>query len=450
MYSSYKPKGLVNFAGNCYMNSLLQCLYYCIEFRNKILDIDFKEDNSIVLLLKELFKEFKTSKSNYIYPLKIKEKLNENELFKNGVGADATDLLDFIFNSIHYELKPENSIAETVNYENKIYDKNAMLKEAKEDLMTKTILDDIFLGIYEKESKCKKGHSKFSFQIEYRIVFSLENISNLLGKDEFDLYDCFKYNYKAVEKTKEKCYSNHCKDTMSIYEKIYENPKILVIILDRGYNKKFDKKVNFDFEIDISEYMDKTEKNTNSNNYKLIGSLTHKGTTGRYGHYISFCLCDNNYYYSFNDRYTKKEEESSVIEYLQHSSPYILFYRRVDNNLTKSQIVKKYKNKRIEVYSKSTKEIIIEQINKYLKNYEFQKKSSNEFQWMKEKNRKIKVNFTSEEIEIIFEETIQKIRCCELYTHNNKYFFSMNINDSKGNYFLNSFIEKFISFFHEI
>ena len=56
MYSSYKPKGLVNFAGNCYMNSLLQCLYYCIEFRNKILDIDFKEDNSIVLLLKELFK----------------------------------------------------------------------------------------------------------------------------------------------------------------------------------------------------------------------------------------------------------------------------------------------------------------------------------------------------------------------------------------------------------
>ena len=69
---------------------------------------------------------------------------------------------------------------------------------------------------------------------------------------------------------------------------------------------------------------------------------------------------------------------------------------------------------------------------------------------MKEKNRKIKVNFTSEEIEIIFEETIQKIRCCELYTHNNKYFFSMNINDSKGNYFLNSFIEKFISFFHEI
>ena len=117
MSKHYKPKGLVNYAGNCYMNSLIQCLYYCIEFRNKILEIDSDEEDSMVFILKELFKEMKTSQNSWVFPSKIKEKLNENELFKNGVGSDATDLLDFIFNSIYCELKPETSITETVDYD---------------------------------------------------------------------------------------------------------------------------------------------------------------------------------------------------------------------------------------------------------------------------------------------------------------------------------------------
>ena len=460
MITNYKPKGLDNIAGNCYMNSLLQCLYFCKEFRDEILNIHFDEEDSMVLLFKELFKELKFSKSNYIRPVKIKNKINESELFKNGMGSDAADLLDYFFNSICYELNPDNSREDTVNYESKIDSKDAMLKEAEKDIMTKTILDKIFMGIYEKESKCENGHCKYSFQIEYRIVFSLENISKLLKEDEFDLYDCFKCSYKNKEKTKEKCYANDCNEKMYSYEKIYENPKILIIILDRGYNKKFDKKVNFDFTIDISEYIDKTRKIKISNIYELIGVTTHRGSTGKYGHYISICLGDNNSYYYFNDYFVTTIDENSLKKQLKQSSPYILFYRRVDNTNNKSQIIRnnntnlrnnRYtKNKKIEVYSKSVRDIIIENLSNYLYNFEFQKISSDTIQWVKEKKRKVKATFSSDEIEFFFEEKIQKIECCSnASTIKNKFSFCIKLNNI-NNSFINIFNERFTKFFQEI
>ena len=437
----FKPKGLANYTCNCYMNSLLQCLYYCIDFRNKILEIDCTEDNSMVQSLKELFKELSISKKNYVYPLKIKEKLNENQLFKDGFGSDVVDLLDYIFNSITYELKQENSFTGTVNYENNIYDKNKMLREAKEDISTKTMLDDIFMGIYEKEYRGRKGHSKYSFQIEYRIVFSLEKVSKILNKNEFTLYDCFFYSYKCPEKTTEKCYCNHCNEFMSLYERIYENPKILIIILDRGYHKKYDKKVNFDLEIDISDYIDKDEKNNNSHIYKLIGVSTHIGSTGKFGHYISSCLSDNGCYYSFNDRSVIKEKDSS---FTQKNSSYILFYKRVDNQGNSSKNMKNNRIKRYEINTKSKKEIIIEQIIKYLKYYPFQQ-NENEYLWSKEKDKTVKAIFINETIKFIFEQKSQSIY--NLNSYNNRSSFTLKLNEISSDKFLNVFKEKFNEFF---
>ena len=440
----YKPRGLANFSCNCYMNSLVQCLYYCKEFRNKILEIDFYEENSMVLIFKKLFNELKTSKKNIIYPLDLKEKLNNNELFKNGTGADVVDLLDFLFNSIIYELKPEISNCETVNYENKIDNKLAMLKEAKEDISTKTILDDIFLGIYEKEFFCKNNHLKYSFQIEYRILFSLESISNFTKKNEFDLSDCFDYSYLNPEKTQENCYYSYCNREMKLIEKIYENPKILIIILDRGFHKKYDKKVTFKLEIDISKYVDQSAKNS-SNIYRLIGVSTHRGINGNGGHYTSICLCDDDNYYSFNDTIVNRLDPSHINDILQQNSPYILFYRREDNNRGLSKNTKS-KNKKNEVISKSIIDIMAEQIKTYLKSYEFQKINKNEYQ-CSYKDRKIIFKIEKEQANFLFEEKKQKIKCCDVEVYNNKSSFSLKLSEISNDSFMNVFKERFISFF---
>ena len=111
---------------------------------------------------------------------------------------------------------------------------------------------------------------------------------------------------------------------------------------------------------------------------------------------------------------------------------------------------KNNRNKRIEIHSKNHKEIIIEEINKYLNHYEFQNKSPNEFQWIKERNRKVMANFSQDEVEFIFVEKIQKIKCCDVETYNNKTIFTMKLNNIKSDTFIKVFNERFSSFYHEI
>ena len=439
MNKSYYPKGLYNFCCNCYMNSLLQCLYYCIDFRNGILSMETPNPDSFVNSLKVLFKELKNSSERCVYPKIIKEKLNSNPLFKNGIGADANDLLDFFFNSIYLELKPDNSNNETVDYEARIYDKNAMLKEAREDIGTKIILDDIFLGMYEKEFKCKNGHIKYSFQTEYKIIFSLESISRFFNKDKFNIYDCFDYNFSFEEQMSEKCFSNNCKHKMSLFEKVYEIPKILIIILDRGYHKKFDKNVDFFLEIDLAKYIDKDKKNSysnNSNKYTLIGVSTHKGHTGKSGHYISFCLCDDNNYYLFNDACSEKINNAYIIETLKQGSPYILFYRRKEKETIK----------KIEISSKTTNEVLIDEINKILRTF-IQKHNSNQYCW-ESGPKTVNLTFTKESANFNFVEKSQSVGCFNIKTYNNNYSFSILMNNIDASSFIKIFKQKFNYFFH--
>jgi len=438
MSKNYKPKGLLNFAGNCYMNSLIQCLYYCIDFRNSILGYEMPIRNSFTYLIKELFKDLKNSRYETITPKAIKEKLNNsNIIFKNRSGADVTDLFDFFINSISIELKPNFSENETVDYESQIFDKKAMYEEAKKDIGTKTIIDEIFLGMYEKISICNKNneHYKYSFQSEYRLIFPIESISYTIKNKELNLLDCFEYTFCYSEETGQKCYKNNCRYPITLYEKIYESPKILVIILDRGCHKKYDIKVNFNLEIDITKYIDDDKKNTNSNIYTLIGVSTHFGYSGIAGHYVSFCLCDDNKYYSFNDSLINKIEKNSIIETINRGSSYILFYRRKDYQF----------KKRIEIKSKSTKEIIVEEINKYLKNYTLSQNSDN-FIWVFGK-KSVSLNFGKEHAEFVFEEKYQKYTCCSVVTVNNKSSFSININNIVPQEFITIFDIKFNNFF---
>ena len=134
-------------------------------------------------------------------------------------------------------------------------------------------------------------------------------------------------------------------------------------------------------EIDIKKYIDDGMKNKNSNIYSLIGVSIHFGYSGIAGHYVSFCLCDDNKYYSFNDSLINKIGKDSIIETINRGSSYILFYRRKDY---------KFK-KRIEIKSKSTKEIIVEQTNKCLKNYTLSQNSDN-FIWVNGK-KSVSLNF---------------------------------------------------------
>lgn len=425
---NYFPKGLENYTLNCYMNSLLQCIYYVTDFREFFLKNKFQKSMTMCESIKDLMIGLSNKNNdNYYKPKKIKNEINKNQIFSNNKGGDVTDLLAYIFDQIMNELSKEESSQETVQYQTKVDDKELMYRCLYNEIdFNNIIINKLFVGFYEKEYKCQNGHIKYSFQSEYRIVFPLEEISKFNSNKEYlTLYDCFNYyqrtqknsnNYdifnknldinKEIENSKneknssdyeirngsesenkseddesenksddksengndnneseigdvERCYK--CGSDCTIIEKLYRTPEILIIILDRGPNKRCDKKVEFYNKIDLTNYID-DKKYEYLKEYELIGVSTHLGSCGNSGHYISFCLCDDNNYYCFNDKNVTKVEwnksskrSKSNYNIFHDNSPYILFYQR----LTKKE---KFINSSIERFKKYT-ESQIKQIN---------------------------------------------------------------------------------------
>ena len=409
----YKPKGLENFNFNCYMNSLLQCFFYLKDFRKYFLETNFEKDQLMCQAMKDAMEGLNANDGKKFFSAKkIKNEIRKNEIFRDGEGSDVTDLLSFIFETIIYEFDDGNSSLHTVKYQTKTYDKKLMYSEIYNEVNFDLIINKLFIGFYEKEFFCKNNHFKYSFQNEYRIVFSLEEIFNYYkDKNYLTLYECFDH-YQRVQKkyiiTNEKeeeeerndesnlFNNNHiifdkeeneegskgdsdlskkesnsgdemddfdncqkCEQKYMLIEKLYRTPKYLIIILDRGYKKKCDKTVKYDIELDLLNYMDDNKYEYNTK-YILTGVCVHHGKTGYSGHYTSICLCDDNLYYRLNDSHSRPLEKK---EELYEGSPYMLFYSRLD--LTNNQKI-------IRFYSRRLKN----KINQTIENMEFEKKYS--------------------------------------------------------------------------
>jgi len=449
--NEFEPKGLDNFTyTNCYMNSLLQCLFYCQEFREKLLKENFKSSNSFLILLKELFKELKNSKQHSFPAKKIKGYLNDYGFFQNENGADVTDLFDFIFSNILYENKDEDS-SKTVKYEERFHDKNAMFKEIENEIDKNLIINEFFLGFYESEYKCKckkEKYHKYIFQNEYRIVFPLEEISQYYhNRSNITLDDCFKYNKNKINYTDEKC--RKCNNNYELKEKIYKLPYILIIILDRGKNKRYIKTVEFKERINLEEYIDENEKNNNSNMFKLIGVIKHIGKTGSSGHYISYCLCDDDNYYLFNDSNVFKIKKNNI-QKLFEGTPYVLFYKSISKKEEKNQINDNICNK-IESYINTLNNInedISKNIDLIVNNFGFRLMGNqNNLLWKNENNDCAEIRFESKKIKISFFKNSDK-KDKKKKINNTLLNYDINLdNRNKISGFYNEFEIKFKEFF---
>ncbi len=191
----------------------------------------------------------------------------------------------------------------------------------------KCIINNLFIGYYETEYKCPNGGFIYSFESTSFILFDLINIYNYYGHDQLSIEKCFKYFIRNQKKNSFYCNKCGSIQTGSSKEIIYQPPKILVIILDRGKGKVFRGKVEFDITLDLKEYIDKENNNYNSN-YELIGVIIHSGESSSSGHYTACCLTDNHKYYYFSDDYKKEINEN----YLNNNEPYLLFYQKIKHN----------------------------------------------------------------------------------------------------------------------
>ena len=198
--------------------------------------------------------EIKTTNQCYIIPknfIATLEELNPLLIKGNDPLQETKNSLGFIIVKFHQELKPQyinqNNFPRMDFYQQELESRNQMLtlnKFLNEFQANKSIISDIFYGITQATTK-KIYEEKKQELGEY---FPNNYIINLYD----GLYNIFKRENFYGEN---QLYCNNCrKKTDSwIEQSIYQLPKILIFILDRGKNnKEFNEVFNIDETIDFN------------------------------------------------------------------------------------------------------------------------------------------------------------------------------------------------------
>jgi ubiquitin C-terminal hydrolase len=337
-----EPSGLINLEGVCYMNAVLQCLYYCSPITKYFIMLDEYNKNQLGLVSKGyydfihgLFNGNKNAAKNLRSAI-----IKTDDSFAGKGGKDSKDLIIFLLSELHEELSENDTPLQKL--ENRIIDKSNKLAVYQEKIdldkinNNNTIISDTFdymvlLEYKCNNNKCKGLYSKtfFHIQNENIIIFELKNIVKKQFNNNIPIISldecCSNINKTDIIvcpfcKTKE----------LKITKSICSLPDIFIFVMSRGKYAEFDCKISFPKEIDMEKYyipINNTYKEKDTK-YDLIGATFvydwYKGY-GHEGHTIAFCKTYNKgNYYIFNDRIVKESNINKIYDKV----PYILIYER--------------------------------------------------------------------------------------------------------------------------
>ncbi|WJX33702.1 Ubiquitin carboxyl-terminal hydrolase 3 [Trifolium repens] len=162
--------GLENFGNTCYCNSVLQALYFCVPFREQLLQYYGKNKNTtdaeenLLTCLAELFSQISSQKrkTGVIAPKRFVQRLKkQNELFRSYMHQDAHEFLNYLLNELVDILEKEAQAAkddqETLLPSEKIANgpkKSGLANGAKKEPPLATWVHKNFQGILTNETRC--------------------------------------------------------------------------------------------------------------------------------------------------------------------------------------------------------------------------------------------------------------------------------------------------------
>jgi ubiquitin carboxyl-terminal hydrolase 8 len=341
--------GLENLGQNGYLNTSLHCLTNIKSLSEKLLNnSSYLNQNTqqLAFAYTNLLYELNNSNSQYINPSNINSIIGElNLLFKRNHNSDPKDLLFFMIERLHQELKQKMDInlqLQELTSENK----DLALQNFFNDLKyNKSYLLDTFYGILETKLKCDKCNTiKYSYQTFNMTVFNLKNVKedkiNSIGLENYNginIFDCFE-NFRKVEILigDKKIYCNICQswNTGTFQKNIFNSRPVLIIVLNRGKNNQ-DFKEDFSFPEVIN--FKKNNYVINDKSYKkyfLCSIITCLRENSSNEHFV--CYCRNNLnekFVCYDDINVSKNIEIDDAmnykffgNYNDKRTPYILFY----------------------------------------------------------------------------------------------------------------------------
>ena len=360
--------GLANVGATCYMNATLQCLFHIKElsyyflswyfyyyksywWNPLLLYIDFFKKKPLFaqymnLLCQVFYPEFNGNLNKDYAPQAFKDTISAlNPLFQGIQANDAKDLLHFILETIHLEIRQasQNPVDYTVDQR----DQQAVLQNFRDTYISQnnSKVCETCYAIQEDTYTCPICKTKtYNYQSYNLLYFFLKDVKNFVLQKKrqedpnFDgtnyvlnLEDCFVYNEKP--KYYDSFHCNSCGNDVNMKNQpvLYTVPTVLSIVLQRGKaNQDFTEDFSFGTELDIKKYIhDQPYKQYGK--YYLIGMVVHSGEHGMLGHFIAYCRMDKKTdWYLYNDGLVDKVD--NIEEKLNKNKPYILFYH-YDNDV---------------------------------------------------------------------------------------------------------------------
>ncbi|KYM76965.1 Ubiquitin carboxyl-terminal hydrolase 46 [Atta colombica] len=334
--------GLVNFGNTCYSNSVLQALYFCRPFREKVLEYKARNKRTketLLTCLADLFYSIATQKKKVgsIAPKKFIARLRkEKEEFDNYMQQDAHEFLNFLINHINEIILGEHTSAERT--QSKPTGGKCGAGDAAGSPPEPTWVHEIFQGILTSETRClncetvsSKDEDFFDLQVD---VDQNTSITHCLR--------CFSNTETLCSDNKFKC--DHCSSYQEAQKRmrVKKLPMILALHLKRfkyveQYNRHIKVSHRVVFPLELRLFNTSDDAVNPDRLYDLVAVVIHCGSGPNRGHYISI-VKSHGFWLLFDDDMVDKIDASTIEDFygltsdIQKSSEtgYILFYQSRD------------------------------------------------------------------------------------------------------------------------
>ncbi|XP_049591775.1 ubiquitin carboxyl-terminal hydrolase 12 [Syngnathus scovelli] len=346
--------GLVNFGNTCYCNSVLQALYFCRPFREKVLayKVQPRRKESLLTCLADLFNSIATQKKKVgvIPPKKFISRLRkENELFDNYMQQDAHEFLNYLLNTIADLLQEETSQEGQQNGklvqnggagggEVVVVGGGGSGEGEGEKETQQTWVHEIFQGTLTNETRCLNCEAVSSKDEDF-LDLSVDVEQNtsithcLRGFSNTETL-CSEYKY----------YCEQCRSKQEAQKRmrVKKLPMILALHLKRfkymdqlhRYTKLSYRVV---FPLELRLFNTSGDATNPDRMYDLVAVVVHCGSGPNRGHYITI-VKSHGFWLLFDDDIVEKIDAHAIEEFYgltsdiskNSESGYILFYQSRD------------------------------------------------------------------------------------------------------------------------